>query len=109
MAYLASLPKAPNNYNPKTKYFQAIDRRNWVLDRMLENDFIKTEDLIFHQKKKLIVENRYENKFEEAKYFKEEVRKQLNNLYLQALNQNMNPWSNSNLLPEEELEILKKK
>lgn len=36
-------------------------------------------------------------------------RKKLNNLYLQALNQNMNPWSNSNLLPEEELVLLKKK
>ena len=36
-------------------------------------------------------------------------RKKLNNLYLQALNQNMNPWSNSNLLPEEKLVLLKKK
>ena len=36
-------------------------------------------------------------------------RKKLNNLYLQALNQNMNPCSNSNLLPEEELVLLKKK
>ena len=36
-------------------------------------------------------------------------RKKLNNLEYQAPNQNMNPWSNSNLLPEEELEILKKK
>jgi len=36
-------------------------------------------------------------------------RKKLNNLYLQALNQNMNPWPNSNLLPEEELVLLKKK
>ena len=36
-------------------------------------------------------------------------RKKLNNLYLQAFNQNMNPWSNSNLLSEEELVLLKKK
>ena len=36
-------------------------------------------------------------------------RKKLHNLEYQAPNQNMNPWSNSNLLPEEELEILKKK
>ena len=35
-------------------------------------------------------------------------RKKLNNLECQAPNQNTNPWSNSNLLPEEELEILKK-
>ena len=36
-------------------------------------------------------------------------RKKLNNLDSQALNQKMNPWSNSNLLPEEELVLLKKK
>ncbi len=36
-------------------------------------------------------------------------RKKLHDLEYQAPNQNMNPWSNSNFLPEEELEILKKK
>ena len=36
-------------------------------------------------------------------------RKKLNNLDSQALNQKMNPWSSSNLLPEEELVLLKKK
>jgi len=35
-------------------------------------------------------------------------RKKLNNLDSQTLKQNTNPWSNTNLLPEEELEILKK-
>ena len=44
-AFLASLPKAPNNYNPKTKYNDAIERRNWVLERMHENKFIKSVDL----------------------------------------------------------------
>ena len=34
IAFLASLPKAPNNYNPKTNYYKAMDRRNWVIDRM---------------------------------------------------------------------------
>ena len=36
-------------------------------------------------------------------------RKKLNNLDSKALNQNMNSWSNTSYLPEEELEILKKK
>ena len=36
-------------------------------------------------------------------------RKKLNNLDPQSLNQNLNPWSNSNLLPEEELVLLKRK
>ena len=36
-------------------------------------------------------------------------RKKLNNLDPQSLNQNLNPWSNSDLLPEEELVLLKRK
>ena len=36
-------------------------------------------------------------------------RKKLNNSESQALNQSMNPWSNSDLLPEEELVLLRKK
>ena len=78
ISYLASLPKAPNNYNPKTKYSQALERRNWVLNRMFENNFINIDDLITYRNKKLVVKDRYENKFEEAKYFREEIRKQLN-------------------------------
>lgn len=34
IAYLAALPKGPNNYHPKRKYEAAVGRRNWVLDRM---------------------------------------------------------------------------
>ena len=33
-AFLAALPKAPNNYNPKKNYNSAIERRNWVLKKM---------------------------------------------------------------------------
>uniref|UniRef100_UPI0035B22942 transglycosylase domain-containing protein n=1 Tax=Devosia sp. TaxID=1871048 RepID=UPI0035B22942 len=33
-AYLAALPKGPNNYHPFRRPKQAIERRNWVLDRM---------------------------------------------------------------------------
>lgn len=40
MAYLAALPKAPNNYHPFRKRERAIARRNWVLSRMTENGFI---------------------------------------------------------------------
>ncbi|PPR53493.1 MAG: Penicillin-binding protein 1A, partial [Alphaproteobacteria bacterium MarineAlpha5_Bin6] len=79
MAFLAALPKAPNNYNPKRYYKKAIKRRNWVLDRMYENNFISIKDLEYKENK-LIVQNRNENKFEAAKYFREETRKQLNNL-----------------------------
>jgi penicillin-binding protein 1A len=40
MAFLAALPKAPNNYNPLRFPEQARIRRNWVLDRMLDDGVI---------------------------------------------------------------------
>ena len=39
-AFLAALPKAPNNYNPQRFPEQARIRRNWVLDRMVEDGAI---------------------------------------------------------------------
>src|ERR1700739_4109767 len=33
-AYLAALPKGPNNYNPFRRHDAAADRRNYVIDRM---------------------------------------------------------------------------
>ena len=40
MAYLAALPKGPNNYHPFRQRERAIERRNWVLQQMLENGYI---------------------------------------------------------------------
>jgi penicillin-binding protein 1A len=36
-AYLAVLPKAPNNYHPIDKRERALGRRNWVIERMFED------------------------------------------------------------------------
>src|SRR6185369_7969666 len=43
-AYLAALPKGPNNYNPFRQKEEAIERRNWVLDQMVITGAIKTAD-----------------------------------------------------------------
>ena len=43
-AYLAALPKAPNNYHPFLKRERAIERRNWVIDRMVENGYVSRAD-----------------------------------------------------------------
>src|SRR5262245_8684508 len=42
-AYLAALPKGPNNYHPFRRREEAIGRRNYVLDRMVEDGFVKRE------------------------------------------------------------------
>src|SRR5688572_19006102 len=39
-AYLAALPKAPSDLNPYRQRERAIDRRNYVLDRMIEIGYI---------------------------------------------------------------------
>src|SRR5258708_10784765 len=40
-AYLAALPKAPNNYNPFRQRDRAVERRNWVIDQMVSTGAIK--------------------------------------------------------------------
>ena len=76
IAFLAALPKAPNNYNPKNNYKKAIERRNWVLDRMYENNFIIEDDLYFKEKPINIYE-RSNRVFTGGNYFYEEIRKHL--------------------------------
>ena len=78
IAFLASLPKAPNNYNPKTKYNKAIERRNWVLDRMYKNNYINKEDLEY-KLKSIEIFDRTENFYKKADYYYEEIRKRLYN------------------------------
>src|SRR5919197_699694 len=43
-AYLAALPKAPNNYNPFRQRDRATERRNYVIDRMLEDKYITAQE-----------------------------------------------------------------
>lgn len=76
MAFLASLPKAPSNYNPKKNYNKAIERRNWVIDRMYQNGFISKSDL-YIKNKPLKINNRKNKEFIGAEYFYEEIRKSL--------------------------------
>ena len=80
IAYLAALPKAPNNYNPIKNYQNAIERRNWVLDRMYKNNFITKKNLDF-KNYLLKTYNRTDNFFNKADYYYEEIRKYLYKKY----------------------------
>lgn len=40
LAMIAGLPKAPSAYNPITNPKRAVERRNWILQRMYELNFI---------------------------------------------------------------------
>ena len=80
IAFLAALPKAPNNYNPVNRYEEAISRRNWVIDKMLENNFIYKKELSY-KKLPIVVNKRFESNFDTADYFNEEIRKLLYKKY----------------------------
>src|ERR1700726_2692726 len=43
-AYLAALPKGPSLMHPFRQRERAIERRNYVIDRMVENGYIKQQD-----------------------------------------------------------------
>ncbi len=81
-AYLAALPKAPNNYHPFLKRERAIERRNWVIDRMAENGAITREEGEKAKSEPLGVNPRVlsPNAFA-AGYFAEEVRRELGERY----------------------------
>src|SRR6201981_1406029 len=57
-AYLAALPKAPAALHPVRNRDRAIERRNYVVDRLLENGWIKQADADKARKDPLNVTNR---------------------------------------------------
>ncbi|GAB6054121.1 penicillin-binding protein 1A [Magnetospira thiophila] len=80
-AFLAALPKAPNNYDPITKTDAAIERRNWVVGRMFEEGWITAQQRDQARDEPLIVRERSATEFVTADYFAEEVRRQLADQY----------------------------
>ena len=80
-AYLAALPKAPNNYHPIKKTDRAIARRNYVLTRMTEDRYVTTEESHFAMQEELRVANRQSTQFYRAGFFAEEVRRELLDIY----------------------------
>ena len=75
-AYLAALPKAPNNYNPFRQHDRALERRNWVIDQMVSTGAIKPEEGEAAKKEPLNVTTRPSGAhIFAAEYFAEEVRR----------------------------------
>jgi penicillin-binding protein 1A len=82
IAYLAALPKAPNNYHPFRMRERAIERRNWVIDRMAEAGFIKAADADKAKRTALGVSQKPSSlHIFAAEYFTEEVRRELYERY----------------------------
>jgi len=77
-AFLAALPKAPNNYNP-FKFPQAAKaRRDWVLDRMADDgDVTRAEAAAAKAQPIVPTEFHHPPPIPGAEWFTEEVRRQL--------------------------------
>ena len=80
-AYLAALPKAPNNYNPVRKPEAAVARRDWVIGRMLEDGHVSAAEAEAARAEPLAVRSRDDTEVVEAEHFAEEVRRELIQLY----------------------------
>ncbi len=82
MAYLAALPKAPNNYHPIRHKKRALERRNWVLERLQANGYISREQREANVAKPLEVTLRpFGAQLFAAEGFTEETRRILGQLF----------------------------
>ena len=80
-AYLAALPKAPNNYHPVRKHAAAVARRNWVIGRLLEDGKVTPEEAETAKSSPLEIQRRDVTEVVDADFFSEEVRRELVELY----------------------------
>jgi len=75
-AYLASLPKGPDNYHPIRHKAAAMARRNWVLDQMADLGWVSRADAEAAKREDLKVQPEPSRaKYRDADYFVEEVRR----------------------------------
>ena len=78
VAYLAALPKAPNNYHPFRQREKATERRNWIIGQMAENGYITQAEAEAARAKPLTVNLRTTGPhISTAEFFAEEVRRKL--------------------------------
>ena len=77
MAMLAALPKAPSTYNPYKNPVRALKRRNWVLKRLLDEQYIDLQTYTLMMEKKLELSKSKKILNDNAYFFKEEVRREI--------------------------------
>jgi penicillin-binding protein 1A len=80
-AYLAALPKGPNNYHPTRHPAAAIARRNWVIDRLRDEGYISAGQAETAKAQPLGVKEHRDTLTVTAAYFTEEVRRFLADRY----------------------------
>ena len=76
-AFLAALPKGPNNYHPKRHPEAAKGRRDWVLGEMRDSGFITEAQLVEARARPLVTQDAPRRAaYADADFFVEEARRQ---------------------------------
>lgn len=74
IAMIAGLPKAPSRYNPIVNPSRALERRNWIIDRMLTLGYIAEKEATAAKQAKMTAKHHGLNTELDAPYFAEMVR-----------------------------------
>ena len=81
MALLATLPKAPSKLDPRKNIEKAKERRNWVIQRMIDENFISEEDGFIAMDKPISLKPKQADEVTRASFFSDSVKKELSDLY----------------------------
>jgi penicillin-binding protein 1A len=76
-SYLAALPKAPTDLHPFRNRERAVERRNYVIERLVENGYITADAGEKAKKDPLAVTQRATGAHFAADYFAEDVRREI--------------------------------
>jgi penicillin-binding protein 1A len=78
VAFLASLPKSPSHYDPRFHHDAALERRNWVISQMADNNYITDEQAAAAKATPLVTQTRaLGSQAADVDYYVEEVRRLL--------------------------------
>jgi len=75
-AFLAALPKGPDNYNPARHKAAAIDRRNAILQSMVALGWATPADAAAAMREDIVIQPPQRAQYHDADYFVEEVRRE---------------------------------
>ena len=78
---LAGLPRAPSRYSPYHNLKQAKDRQKYVLDRMVEEQYITQTEAEAAFRTRLVIQPRRVQNMAAAAFFTEQVRRDLESTY----------------------------
>jgi penicillin-binding protein 1A len=86
-AFLAALPKGPNNYHPVRRAEAALTRRNWVLGAMRSNRFITEEQYEAARARPLVTQDAPRRaQYQDADFFVEEARRRALGMFGEDIN-----------------------